>query len=247
LPASRLIESMPHPQLIRRFSIAQTRPGRWRLNFCARLRRWAWRCLVNGAANVKRAFDILASSVALVLLSPLFLLIALLIKIEDGGPVIFAQTRVGRLGRDFKMYKFRSMGRDAEARLRELMAQNRHPEGVTFKIKNDPRLTRVGKWLRKFSLDELPQFFNILKGDMSLVGPRPPLPREVALYSLADRRRLAVKPGLTCFWQIGGRSEIDFSGQVKLDVRYIETQNFLVDVKIMAKTVPAVLAGKGAC
>jgi len=196
---------------------------------------------------VKRAFDIIASLVALILFGPLFLLIGLLIKIEDGGPVIFQQTRVGKFGREFKMYKFRSMCLDAETRLPELLKKNQHREGVTFKIKNDPRLTRCGKWLRTFSLDELPQFFNVLRGDMSLVGPRPPLPREVARYTLADRRRLAAKPGITCFWQISGRSEIDFSGQVKLDVDYIETRNFLVDVTILAKTVPAVLSAKGAC
>ena len=196
---------------------------------------------------MKRAFDIIASLVALILFGPLFLLIGLLIKIEDGGPVIFQQTRVGKFGREFKMYKFRSMCLDAETRLPELLKKNQHREGVTFKIKNDPRLTRCGKWLRTFSLDELPQFFNVLRGDMSLVGPRPPLPREVARYTLADRRRLAAKPGITCFWQISGRSEIDFSGQVKLDVDYIETRNFLVDVTILAKTVPAVLSAKGAC
>ncbi len=195
----------------------------------------------------KRASDIIASVAALVLLSPLFALIALFIKIEDRGAVIFTQTRVGKFGREFRMYKFRSMCLNAEARLQELLAKNHHKEGVTFKIKDDPRLTRTGKWLRKFSFDELPQFFNVLRGDMSLVGPRPPLPREVALYSIADRRRLAARPGITCFWQISGRSEIDFSGQVKLDVDYIESQKFMVDAKILVKTVPAVLSGKGAC
>lgn len=145
------------------------------------------------------------------------------------------------------MYKFRSMRPGAEAELQKLLAQNRHREGVTFKIKDDPRLTCTGKWLRKFSFDELPQFFNVLKGDMSLVGPRPPLPREVALYSSADRRRLAARPGITCFWQISGRSEIDFFGQVKLDVKYIEEQSFTTDMKLLLKTVPAVLSGKGAC
>jgi lipopolysaccharide/colanic/teichoic acid biosynthesis glycosyltransferase len=139
------------------------------------------------------------------------------------------------------------MCHNAEAKLQELLAKNCHSEGVTFKIKNDPRLTRVGKWLRKLSFDELPQVWNVLKGDMSLVGPRPPVPREVAKYSVSDRRRLAVKPGITCLWQIGGRSEIDFSGQVKLDVGYIETQSFWQDVKIIVKTVPAVASCKGAC
>ena len=195
----------------------------------------------------KRLLDLVGVTLLLVLSLPLFLLAAVLIKLEDGGPVIFSQVRVGRFGREFKMYKFRSMVQDAEARLENLLGKNQHREGITFKIKDDPRLTRVGKWLRKFSFDELPQFFNVLRGEMSLVGPRPPLPREVAQYSLADRRRLAAKPGITCFWQISGRSEIDFSGQVKLDVQYLETRSLAVDIKIIAKTVPAVLAGKGAC
>jgi lipopolysaccharide/colanic/teichoic acid biosynthesis glycosyltransferase len=189
----------------------------------------------------------MASFAALIVISPLFGLIALLIKIEDGGPIFFIQTRVGQFGREFKMFKFRSMCLDAERRLAELLSRNQHAQGVTFKIKDDPRITTVGKWLRKFSFDELPQLYNVLIGDMSLVGPRPPVPREVALYSLADRRRLLVKPGITCIWQISGRSEIDFSGQVRLDVKYIETHTFWVDVKILAKTVPAVLSGKGAC
>jgi len=145
------------------------------------------------------------------------------------------------------MYKIRSMCLDAEQRLKELLRKNQHGEGVTFKLKEDPRITCVGKWLRKFSFDELPQFFNVLIGDMSLVGPRPPVPREVAMYSPAHRRRLAIKPGITCLWQISGRSEIDFSGQVRLDVAYIEQQSFWKDVKILARTVPAVLSGKGAC
>ena len=144
------------------------------------------------------------------------------------------------------MYKFRSMRLNAEADFGKLLAQNEHADGVTFKMKNDPRITRVGKWLRRFSLDELPQFFNVLKGGMSLVGPRPPTPREVSLYTLADRRRLAVKPGLTCFWQVGGRSNIDFSGQVRLDVQYIESAGFWVDIKILLQTVRAVVAGTGA-
>ena len=175
------------------------------------------------------------------------LLIALLIKLEDGGPVFFTQTRIGKYGRGFTMYKFRSMCLDAESRLEELLARNRHKEGVTFKIEDDPRITRIGKWLRKFSFDELPQLFNVLIGDMSLVGPRPPIAREVAQYSLAHRRRLAIEPGITCSWQISGRSEIDFSGQTRLDVEYIENRSFWLDLKILAKTIPAVLSGKGAC
>ena len=200
-----------------------------------------------GGRVAKRGFDVAASITFLAVFSPLYLVVALLVKLEDGGPIFFTQKRVGLFGREFKFYKFRSMCVDAEAKLKEVLARNRHQEGVTFKMKNDPRLTRVGKWLRRFSLDELPQFFNVLIGDMSIVGPRPPVPREVALYSLADRRRLAVQPGITCLWQIGGRSEIDFSGQVNLDVQYIEEQNVWSDIAIVVKTVPAVLSGRGAC
>jgi exopolysaccharide biosynthesis polyprenyl glycosylphosphotransferase len=233
--------------VLERYALAQTTPGRTVL--CAQVmgRRLLWSCMMGGAEALKRFVDILFSLLALTLLSPIFILISLLIKIEDRGPVFFVQRRVGKFGREFKMYKFRSMCLDAEERLKELLAKNQHKQGVTFKLKDDPRITKVGRWLRKFSMDELPQFFNVLIGDMSLVGPRPPVPREVAMYSPADRRRLAAKPGITCIWQISGRSEIDFSGQVQLDVRYIESQSFWVDVKILAQTVPAVLSGKGAC
>ncbi|MCD6051239.1 MAG: sugar transferase [Verrucomicrobia bacterium] len=233
--------------LIEHYTGIQNPLGRWRANAHVWWRRFVWRIFLKHAQAVKRTLDLVMSFVALVLLAPLFLLIGILIKLEDRGPVFFCQRRVGKDGREFKMYKFRSMCMDAEAKLAEILKSNQHKQGVTFKMKDDPRLTKVGKWLRKFSLDEFPQFYNVLIGDMSMVGPRPPLPREVKLYSLADRRRLVVKPGLTCLWQIGGRSEIDFSGQVKLDVEYIESQSFWVDIKIIAKTVPAVLTGKGAC
>jgi lipopolysaccharide/colanic/teichoic acid biosynthesis glycosyltransferase len=225
----------------------QSATGRWRLKFHVEFQRMVWRWHVIGGQAAKRLLDIVASTIFLLVFSPLYLLIALAIWLEDGRPVFFTQIRVGQFGREFRMYKFRSMCHNAEAKLQELLAKNCHSEGVTFKIKNDPRLTRVGKWLRKLSFDELPQVWNVLKGDMSLVGPRPPVPREVAKYSVSDRRRLAVKPGITCLWQIGGRSEIDFSGQVKLDVGYIETQSFWQDVKIIVKTVPAVASCKGAC
>jgi exopolysaccharide biosynthesis polyprenyl glycosylphosphotransferase len=232
--------------LIKRFLQTQNFPGRLCLKISSRWKRFLWRAVVSSTLLFKRLFDIAASAAFLLAFSPLFLLIAALIKLEDRGPVFFPQKRVGKFGREFKMWKFRSMCLDAEAKMKELLAKNQHAEGVTFKIKDDPRITKTGKWLRKFSLDELPQFFNVLAGDMSLVGPRPPVPREVALYTLADRRRLLVAPGITCFWQIGGRSEIDFSGQVQLDVRYIESQSFWLDIKILLKTVPAVLNGKGA-
>jgi lipopolysaccharide/colanic/teichoic acid biosynthesis glycosyltransferase len=221
--------------------------GRWRLNLHVLCQRWRWLWRTEGGEVIKRMLDVTASALFLVVFSPLYLIIAILVRLEDGGPAIFTQIRVGRFGQTFRMYKFRSMRPDAEALLAQIMAQNRHKEGITFKIKDDPRLTRVGKWLRKVSFDELPQVWNVLKGDMSLVGPRPPLPREVARYSLADRRRLLVKPGITCFWQIGGRSEIDFSGQVQLDVQYIEARSFWTDLVILLKTLPAVAEGKGAC
>jgi lipopolysaccharide/colanic/teichoic acid biosynthesis glycosyltransferase len=221
--------------------------GRWRLNLHVLCQRWLWRWRTEGGEVVKRMLDVIASALFLTIFSPLYLIIAILVRLEDGGPAIFTQIRVGRFGQTFRMYKFRSMRPDAEGLLAQVIAQNQHKEGVTFKIKDDPRLTRVGKWLRKVSFDELPQVWNVLKGDMSLVGPRPPLPREVARYSLADRRRLLVKPGITCFWQIGGRSEIDFSGQVQLDVQYIEARSFWTDLVILLKTLPAVAEGKGAC
>jgi exopolysaccharide biosynthesis polyprenyl glycosylphosphotransferase len=220
--------------------------GRRRHKLYLGWKRLAWRWIVGSAHVLKRALDIMGSMVALTLLSPLFAAIAVLIKLEDRGPVLFRQIRVGRYGRQFKMLKFRSMRVDAEARLKELLAKNQHTGGVTFKIKDDPRVTRIGKFIRKFSFDELPQFWNVLIGDMSLVGPRPPVPREVALYTLGDRRRLAVTPGITCIWQISGRAEIDFPGQVKLDVRYIESRSLWQDIKILCKTVPAVLSGNGA-
>ena len=233
--------------LLRHYELAQSRRGRAHLKLKLALKRLAWHWRLNRGPMIKRAFDFSASLLSLIALSPLYLLVALLVKLEDGGPVIFEQTRVGQFGREFKMYKFRSMCLDAEERLQELLSQNRHAQGVTFKLQDDPRITRVGRWLRKFSLDELPQIYNVLIGDMSLVGPRPPVPREVRKYSLADRRRLAVLPGITCVWQISGRSEIDFAGQVNLDVRYIENQDFWMDVRILALTVPAVIRAKGAC
>jgi len=234
-------------RMLQRYSFAQTPSGRCLLNIHIELQRLRATWLAHGAPVLKRALDIVVSFAALLLLAPLFGVIALLVWIEDAGPVFFPQTRVGQFGREFKMYKIRSMCLDAEQRLKELLASNQHKDGVTFKIKDDPRITGVGKWLRKFSLDELPQLFNVLIGDMSLVGPRPPVPREVAKYSPAHRRRLAVKPGITCIWQISGRSEIDFSGQVQLDVNYIESQSLWFDFAILARTIPAVLSGKGAC
>jgi lipopolysaccharide/colanic/teichoic acid biosynthesis glycosyltransferase len=200
---------------------------------------------MGSADGARRVLDVIGSCAALLVLSPLLLLVGALIRL-DGGSAIFAQIRVGRHGREFKMFKFRSMRIDAEKHLADLLAANKHGTGVTFKIKDDPRVTRIGYWLRRYSLDELPQFYNVLIGDMSLVGPRPPVPREVALYTPADRRRLSVKPGITCTWQISGRAEIDFPGQVRLDVNYIESQSLGGDINILAKTPRAVVFGPGA-
>lgn len=239
---------------INRLLVAQTPWGRARLNARVGWKRLSWLAVVNATFFLKRTLDIAGSLLALLLLAPVFCVLALLVKV-DGGPAFFRQTRVGLNGREFKMLKFRSMCLDAEARLGELLARNEKASGVTFKMKDDPRITRLGKLLRKSSLDELPQFWNVLCGDMSLVGPRPPVTREVALYSPADRRRLLVKPGITCLWQvgerrgglfeIGDRNAIDFPEQVSLDVRYIESQSVGKDLWLLAKTVPAILFGKG--
>lgn len=209
-------------------------------------RRTAWRARVAGAPRLKRALDLLGALGLLVVISPLLLLVALAIKLEDGGPVLFRQVRVGKHGRHFVMFKFRSMVPNAEALKAQLLAQNEMRDGILFKIRKDPRITRVGRMLRKLSFDELPQLFNVVKGDMSLVGPRPPVPSEVALYDPAHRRRLAATPGITCLWQVSGRNEIDFQGQVRLDVQYIERQTFGLDLAILLRTIPAVISGRGA-
>ena len=234
------------PLMLRRFALAQKPWGRVWLNAHLLQQKLRAQWLAYGTAVMKRGFDIIVSLLLLLLLSPLLIALGVAVWVEDGGSIFFPQTRVGRYGRIFKMYKFRSMCLDAEQRLKDLLDRNQHKQGVTFKLKDDPRITRIGKWLRRYSFDELPQLYNVLIGNMSLVGPRPPVPREVAKYSLADRRRLATRPGITCIWQISGRSEIDFSGQVKLDVIYIESQTFWKDLQILFRTVPAVLSGRGA-
>jgi lipopolysaccharide/colanic/teichoic acid biosynthesis glycosyltransferase len=232
--------------MMKRLERAGTFSGRTHLQMALYLRQMLWSWGLTSAALTKRLLDVVGSAFLIVALTPVMLLVALCIKIEDRGPLVFAQTRVGKFGRLFKMYKFRSMCVNAEARMAAVLAQNQHKEGITFKMKDDPRITKVGKWLRKLSLDELPQLFNVFNGQMSLVGPRPPVPREVALYSQEDRRRLNVTPGITCFWQVGGRANIPFPQQVELDVMYIERQGFWLDVALLLKTVPAVVFHKGA-
>jgi exopolysaccharide biosynthesis polyprenyl glycosylphosphotransferase len=209
-------------------------------------KRASWFLVVKGSYLLKRLLDIVAASIGMLLLSPVFLITAVAIRLESPGPVFFKQKRVGRWGRLFTIWKFRSMYIDAEERKAELMANNEMAGGVIFKMKNDPRVTKVGRIIRKTSIDELPQLWNVLVGDMSLVGPRPPVPSEVDQYSLSDRRRLEVIPGITCIWQISGRSEIPFEQQVELDVQYIQSQSLWTDFKILIKTVPALLLGSGA-
>lgn len=196
--------------------------------------------------GIKRGIDILAATLLLLFGWPLFALLALLVKCGDGGPVLFWQIRVGKGERLFWLPKFRSMLGDAEARKSSLQQFNERKDGVAFKMRNDPRITGVGRFLRRFSLDELPQLWCVLIGEMSLVGPRPPIPEEVALYSEQDRLRLTVKPGLTCLWQIQGRGDLSFRRQVQLDLQYIQNRSLKLDLWILWRTLPAVLSGKGA-
>jgi lipopolysaccharide/colanic/teichoic acid biosynthesis glycosyltransferase len=314
-------------ELYRRYAKDTSGPGGWwrRLRFYRK--KYAWVVVVGGARAVKRAIDFVAALAGLLLLSPLFLGVALLIKLTDGGRILFWQARVGRWGREFPFPKFRSMVanaeeikqrmvevlkhlraelacvaeekpdldpevreglrrfarepmaksaklmerfppavrtaiegfskdiltrmvdemRDLDPRSRQILAamKNDHTNSITFKMRNDPRVTWIGKIIRKLSIDELPQLWCVLRGDMSLVGPRPPVPSEVAEYTLADRRRLDVKPGLTCLWQVETRVG-DFQEQVKRDITYINSQSVWLDIKVLLKTIPAVLLGKGA-
>lgn len=197
------------------------------------------------AIGCKALLDKAGAVVGLLLASPIILLAAIAIKIESRGPVIFKQVRSGINGRSFDLYKFRTMCRDAEKKKSELRELN-EMSGPVFKIRSDPRVTRVGRLLRKYSIDEIPQFVNVLRGDMSLVGPRPPLPSEVSRFEPWQRRKLSVKPGLTCTWQVSGRNQIDFEDWMRLDLQYIDNWSLWQDAKILARTVPTVLRGNGA-
>ncbi len=194
---------------------------------------------------IKRAMDILISLIALIFFSPLMLGVAILIKMTSKGPILFKQTRCGLKGRKFTLYKFRSMVIDAEDRKKHLM-ENNEMDGPVFKIKRDPRITSIGYFLRKTSIDELPQFFNVLKGDMSIVGPRPPLESEIELYEIWQRRRLSLKPGITCIWQVSGRNKLSFDQWMKMDLEYIDRWSLYLDLRIMIKTFFVVLIGYGA-
>jgi lipopolysaccharide/colanic/teichoic acid biosynthesis glycosyltransferase len=209
-------------------------------------KKYLWSTVVGFANFIKRAVDIMASGTMLIVLLPLFVVVSAAIKLTDGGPILFWQTRVGKWGSEFPFPKFRSMVIDAEQQKDVILDQSHHKDSITFKMKKDPRVTWIGRIIRKLSIDELPQLWNVFVGDMSLVGPRPPVPKEVEQYTLSDRRRLDAIPGLTCFWQVSGRGDIPFDRQVELDVQYIESQNLWTDIKILFKTIPAVLSGKGA-
>ena len=199
-----------------------------------------------GYEIAKRGLDILVSSVTLLVLTPVFFVIACVLKLSDRGDVFYVSDRVGRNGRVFKCVKFRSMVMDAEQKKDDVMEENQHENSITFKAKNDSRITPFGRVLRKYSLDELPQFWNVLIGDMSIVGPRPAIPREVDLYSEADYTRLDVVPGLTCIWQVSGRGDIPFDEQVSMDLEYIANRSFGMDLKLILKTFPVVISGEGA-
>ncbi len=190
-----------------------------------------------GYLLAKRIMDLLGAFLGIILLLPVFIIVAICIKLEDPkGPVFFKQVRVGKDGKNFYMYKFRSMVVDAEERLNDLLKYN-EVSGAMFKIKEDPRITKIGKFIRKTSIDELPQLWNVLKGEMSLVGPRPPLPREVAEYTEYDKQRLLVTPGCTGLWQVSGRNDLGFNEMVELDLKYIRERSILYDLKIILKTI----------
>jgi exopolysaccharide biosynthesis polyprenyl glycosylphosphotransferase len=194
----------------------------------------------------KRLIDILGALIGIIFLSPILLITVIAIKIDSRGPVVFSQERVGYKGKSFKMYKFRSMVTNAEALLGELKDKN-EMSGPMFKIKDDPRITRVGKFIRRTSIDELPQLFNVLTGNMSLVGPRPNLPREVIEFSPYHRQKLLAKPGITCFWQVMGRNKIGFEDWMELDIKYVKERSLWIDIKLIFKTFFVLFGDRNAC
>ncbi len=217
--------------------VIDLRSGHPRL-FAERHSRWQLAC--------KRAIDVVGASLAIALLSPILILTALLVAATSRGPVIFRQMRVGQHGQEFSFMKFRSMYVDAESRKRELLDLNDHESGPIFKIRDDPRITPLGRIIRKYSIDELPQLFHVLSGKMSLVGPRPPLPDEVQLYGPRELTRLIVKPGITCIWQVSGRSEVGFEDWMEMDIEYIRNWSLGLDLKLMVRTIWVVLSARGA-
>lgn len=220
------------------FTIVETDFGRYNMREIYKRKNTAYKL-------IKRVMDVLLSAAALVVLSPVFLITAVAIKCEDNGPVFFAQQRAGKDMKPFYMYKFRSMYVNADEKFNEMMKDNEQT-GHAFKIKKDPRITKVGKVIRRYSIDELPQLINIIKGDMSIVGPRPILTFQMEACSQYERQRLVVQPGLTCYWQIGGRADVTWEEWVELDLDYIEDMGIWTDLKMIVKTVPAVFSGDGA-
>ncbi len=231
-------------ELVNRYAGVANRMRLGRIRF--RVTHTIFTVVIFGTKVLKRLLDVVIGGTALLALAPFFMALAIAIRLESKGPVLFKQVRVGAHGKPFVMYKFRSMYLDAEERKKDLAAENEMDGGVLFKMKHDPRVTRIGRFIRKASIDELPQLWNVFRGNMSLVGPRPPVPSEVADYSLNDYKRLEVTPGITCIWQVTGRSDIPFEQQVELDSLYIESQSFGGDLKLLLKTIPAVLLSRGA-
>lgn len=221
--------------------------GKWRNNCNFKFKKYSWIWIIFFAKFFKRLIDVFSSGLGLIVLSPVFITVIILIKLESKGGAFYHQTRIGRYGTSFKFWKFRSMRMDSDIQREQLVEDNNEMDGgVIFKMKNDPRITKIGKFIRKYSIDELPQLWNVLIGDMSLVGPRPAMPDEVEQYTAFERKRLAVTPGITGIWQVSGRSNIPFEEQVKLDELYIQSQSFWRDILILLKTIPAVIFGKGA-
>ena len=210
------------------------------------LARWLYLLRVSAKMLSIRSFDLFVAAMALLILVPLLLIVVCCIFIDSPGAIFYSQKRVGINGRIFNFWKFRSMVVNAEQQKDALISDRGVADSVRFKMKQDPRITRVGRFIRKYSIDELPQLWNVLKGDMSLVGPRPPVPKEVNIYSSSDRRRMRIIPGITCIWQVSGRSEIPFEEQVRLDEDYILSVSFWTNLKLLLRTIPAVLFGKGA-
>ncbi len=246
MPDSKTLKGLHRKKLLEQLhrKYANTSSFSQKLRFLRK--KYLWLIFIEGARLIKRVLDIAFALLFLIFLFPVMIIIALIIKLTDRGPVLYVTNRVGKWGREFLFPKFRTMKINSDALKKELKKFNKHPSDLKFKMLNDPRVTTLGYFLRKSSLDELPQLWCVLKGEMSLVGPRPALPEEVAFYTLEQRRRLDAKPGLTCIWQVSGRSEIPFEKQVELDVAYIESHSFFLDMKLILKTIPAVLFGKGA-
>jgi lipopolysaccharide/colanic/teichoic acid biosynthesis glycosyltransferase len=225
-------------------------PARPRRRLGVWIRRWLLEARLwvdDEGPVVRRAIDIAVASVGILFTAPLLLVVAIGIKLESLGPVVFAQERIGKHGKPFRLYKLRTMVPGADALKTDLSTRiSTAVDGVRFKLRRDPRVTAFGRWLRKFSIDELPQLWNVLKGDMTLIGPRPLVLREVALFDGRALRRLEVQPGLTCIWQVSGRSDLPFQKQIDLDIEYVDRCSVARELAIVARTIPAVLSGKGA-